>query len=381
VGSAAATPRVVERIERTCSRAVTGDELFAALSHEVAKLVPFDGSMWFGVDPATLLAVAPARFEALDEGYCQIFWDGEFHEPDTGLYRDLARQATPAAGLRQSTADRPLRSARYRRFVKPQGYEDELRVAFRSGDSTWAVAALYRESGRRAFDRHEVALMAGLSGVVGAAFRSRAATGNAAPALATAPGLLMFDGSNTLISANVEANRWLGDLYGPASEGGQNWRRMMPGGSSGDLRSAIPILPLLARSRAVAAGMDDGPARLRLRDRTGRWLVFHASCLDGGPGDGAVAVVVEPAKSTDVAPIVIEAYGLSSRERDVVRAIARGLSTPDIAAALLLSAHTVRSYIKSVFEKVGVSSRGELVAKLFAEHYSDAMHAAAVHLH
>ena len=40
----------------------------------------------------------------------------------------------------------------------------------------------------------------------------------------------------------------------------------------------------------------------------------------------------------------------------------------------------VSDYIKSVFEKVGVSSRGELVAKLFAEHYSDPMHATAVHL-
>jgi DNA-binding NarL/FixJ family response regulator len=91
-------------------------------------------------------------------------------------------------------------------------------------------------------------------------------------------------------------------------------------------------------------------------------------------------VLVEPAKSTDIAPIIIEAYGLAPRERDVVRALARGLSTPDIAAELFLSAHTVRYYIKSVFEKVGVSSRGELVAKLFAEHYSEPMHATAVHV-
>ncbi|MBW3614667.1 MAG: helix-turn-helix transcriptional regulator, partial [Actinobacteria bacterium] len=80
----------------------------------------------------------------------------------------------------------------------------------------------------------------------------------------------------------------------------------------------------------------------------------------------------------DVAPIIIEAYGLSPRERDVVRCIARGLSTPDITAELFLSAHTVRDYIKAVFEKVGVSSRGELVAKLFGDHYSDAVHANAV---
>jgi hypothetical protein len=29
----------------------------------------------------------------------------------------------------------------------------------------------------------------------------------------------------------------------------------------------------------------------------------------------------------------------------------------------------VRGYVKTSFEKVGVSSRGELVAKLFADHY------------
>jgi DNA-binding CsgD family transcriptional regulator len=39
----------------------------------------------------------------------------------------------------------------------------------------------------------------------------------------------------------------------------------------------------------------------------------------------------------------------------------------------------VRDYVKSVFDKVGVSSRGELVAKLFAEHYSDALHAGVGH--
>jgi DNA-binding NarL/FixJ family response regulator len=96
---------------------------------------------------------------------------------------------------------------------------------------------------------------------------------------------------------------------------------------------------------------------------------------DGG-GDGLVAVVVEPAKGSEIAPIVIEAYALSPRERDVVRALARGLSNAEIAAELFLSQHTVRDYVKSVFEKVGVSSRGELVFKLFAEHYSEALHAA-----
>jgi DNA-binding CsgD family transcriptional regulator len=40
-----------------------------------------------------------------------------------------------------------------------------------------------------------------------------------------------------------------------------------------------------------------------------------------------------------------------------------------MAERLFLSKHTVRGHLKAIFEKVGVSSRGELVAKLFAEHY------------
>jgi len=370
----------VQGIERACARTSTGEELFEALSHEVRRAVPFDGAMWFGVDPSTLLAVAPARFEAMDEGYCQVFWDGEFHHHDAVMYRDLARQTTPAASLRAATDDMPLRSNRYRSFVAPQGYDDELRVAFRSGDNTWAFAALYRERGRRPFTSDEVALMAAMSGVVGAAVRNRVVMAAPAPALASAPGLLMFDAGGALVSANSEATRWLADIYGGPVDGSSPWVDYLAHPATDDLRSAVPIVPLLARAKAIAAGLDEGQARLRLRDRSGRWLVLHASCLAGGAADGAVAVVVEPAKSTDIAPIIIEAYGLSPRERDVVRAIARGSSTPDIAAELFLSPHTVRDYIKSVFEKVGVSSRGELIAKLFAEHYSEAMHATATHV-
>jgi DNA-binding NarL/FixJ family response regulator len=57
----------------------------------------------------------------------------------------------------------------------------------------------------------------------------------------------------------------------------------------------------------------------------------------------------------------------------VTRLIARGAATGEIAEELFLSTHTVRDHVKAIFHKVGVSSRGELVAKLFAEHYESAL--------
>jgi DNA-binding NarL/FixJ family response regulator len=80
----------------------------------------------------------------------------------------------------------------------------------------------------------------------------------------------------------------------------------------------------------------------------------------------------EPAceRGAPVAPIIVQAYELSPREQEITELISQGFGTAEIAGRLHLSAHTVRDYVKAIFEKVGVSSRGELVAKLFAEHYA-----------
>lgn len=376
--AAVAPSRTVDAVERAVSRAATADDLLEGLAAEVGKTVPYDGAMWFGVDPATLLAVAPARMEYMDNGYCQQFWHGEFHEQDANLFGDLARQPVPAAALRLTTNDRPLRSSRYRDFIQPQGYDDELRAVFRLGDSTWGVAALFREEGRPPFDDRDVALFGAISASVGAAIRRQSALAAPAPGLAHEPGLLLFDGDGRLLSVNAAAANWAGEIYG--ATGDADWGRLFADPAAPDLEAAVPIVPLLAKARAVAAGRAEGTPRLRLRDRSGRWVALHASLLDGTSGDGMVAVVVERAKSADIAPIIIEAYGLTPREREVVRAIARGSSTPEIAAELHLSAHTVRDYIKTVFEKIGVNSRAELVAKLFAEHYTEPFHETLVHL-
>jgi len=52
---------------------------------------------------------------------------------------------------------------------------------------------------------------------------------------------------------------------------------------------------------------------------------------------------------------------LTKREKDVARLVADGLTNREIAKDLGLSEHTVRNYLLRVFDKLGVSTRVELV--------------------
>jgi DNA-binding NarL/FixJ family response regulator len=66
------------------------------------------------------------------------------------------------------------------------------------------------------------------------------------------------------------------------------------------------------------------------------------------------------------APVVraVDADGLtllSKREMEVVRCLAEGLTNREIAERLGLSQHTIKNYLFRVFDKVGVSSRLELL--------------------
>jgi DNA-binding NarL/FixJ family response regulator len=58
-----------------------------------------------------------------------------------------------------------------------------------------------------------------------------------------------------------------------------------------------------------------------------------------------------------------DAFTLSRRERQVLRELARGASNKEVALKFDLSVHTIGDYVKSLYKKLSVSSRGEAVNK------------------
>jgi DNA-binding CsgD family transcriptional regulator len=293
--------------------------------------------------------------EGLDPSQCTPFWDNELLDPDFAKFTSLARSAEPVATLSQLTDGDLARSPRYCKLYEPAGGGDEIRVAFTTGTSCWAVAALVRGADLGPFPAEESHAVLALVPVAARAIRSAVMRRNRATA-AQAPAVLVIDSDAALVSATPGAADVLADL---ATHG---------------VDIDLPTVALAAARRVKNLKNATGIS-LRARGSSGRWFRLHAAPL----GEHQVAVVVEPAGPADLVSIVLESYGLTQRESEVVPLLARGLSTKEIATEMCISRHTVNDHIKVIFTKCGVTSRGELVARLFADHILEHHHAATTH--
>jgi len=73
---------------------------------------------------------------------------------------------------------------------------------------------------------------------------------------------------------------------------------------------------------------------------------------------------------TNIKPLRIDNHNgmplLTRREEEVVRLVADGLKNREIAVKLKVKEHSIRNYIYRIFEKLGVSSRVELILYVFS---------------
>lgn len=170
------------------------------------------------------------------------------------------------------------------------------------------------------------------------------ATGAAAPALV----VLTDDGA--VVSMTPTARDWLGPLD---DEG---------------LASTIVLHEVASQARMLARDGTGRPACARIRTRAGEWAVVRAARLqEAGPGVGRTALVLEPARRADVAPLLVRLHQLTEREREVTQLLLTGMPSREIAGALWITPETLRGHVKTVFAKLGVNSRPQLAALLSGE--------------
>ncbi|WP_217921282.1 helix-turn-helix transcriptional regulator [Miltoncostaea oceani] len=324
--------------------------LWREATEVIAPLVPHMHSpCWFTLDPASLLATSH-----YEQGIPEIPPEWLVHEyaVDDALKMDaVARSPRGAATLHEATGGDPSASIAWTLYMQPYGAEQELLVALRTpaGD-TWGMLGLYREPGDPVFSEGEIGFLRAVAPDLAAGVRRALLIGEAADGDGPdAPGVVVLDTSGGVASTTPAGERWLALLPG--------------GGPDGPLPAAVRAVA----GRALLADRDH-PAVARVRTVDGRWVLLHGAEMEV-EGRRRAAVIVEPAHPARISPLLMAAYGLTSRERDVTRLVLQGRSTDEIAADLVVSPHTVQQHLKSVFEKTGVRSRRELVAGVFFAHY------------
>jgi DNA-binding CsgD family transcriptional regulator len=352
-----AKERARERIAGLAGQGLDLVTFWRESSDVVATAVPhYMSPCWFTLDPASLLATSHYQAEIPElppEWLAHEYYEDDFHK-----MADVARSERGISTLHEATGGDPSRSRAWNAYLRPYGADQELLVALRTqaGDA-WGMLGLYREPGQPQFDRDELDFLQEVSPYLAEGAQRGLLVGEAThPEGYDAPGLVVLTDDWSVESLTPGVERWLSEL---------------PDGDW-EAQGKLPPSVLAVAGRALrTAENEDAPGEIalaRVLSREGRWMVLHGASL---VADGArrVAVIIEAAHPARISPLLMAAYQLTDRERDVTCLVLRGDSTAQIADGLCVSPHTVQQHLKSVFEKTGVRSRRELVGKVFFSHY------------
>ena len=352
-----ARERAGQRIARLAGQGLDLVSFWRQAGEALAPAVPYYFTpCWFTLDPASLLVTSH-----YGEGIPEIppeWLAQQYYEEDFLSWADVARSQRGIATLHEATGGDPTRSHVWELYMRPYGADQELLVALRTrAGEAWGMLCLYREPGQPQFDGEELVFLREVAPYLAEGARRGLLLGEASVSAGPdAPGLVVLKEDWSVDSLTPGVERWLSEL--PDGD----WKT----------RAKLPPSVLAVAGRALrTAETGDAPGEIalaRVLSREGRWMVLHGASL---VADGArrVAVIIEPAHPARISPLLMGAYGLTEREQDVTRLVLQGDSTTEIAAHLCVSPPTVQQHLKSVFEKTGVRSRRELVAKVFFAHY------------
>jgi DNA-binding NarL/FixJ family response regulator len=171
------------------------------------------------------------------------------------------------------------------------------------------------------------------------------------------------DGSQALdVVARTRPDVVLMDVRMPGLDGIETTRRIC----SGQQSAKVIILTTFDLDEYVLAGLRAGASGFLLKDALAADLVSAVRVVAAGESVAAPSVTRRliahyldriPAPPTTDQRLA----ALTGREREVLTLVTRGLSNPEIAAALVLSESTVKTHLGRILAKLGLRDRVQAV--------------------
>lgn len=358
MGKALVAERVRSDLDVLSRAGLDVTTFLSEVDESLRRAVPYAAMCVSLHDPATSMITATFKFGdlAMTDTHDQHWCDVEYSGIDDTSFRDLVRRGRAAVGMHVETDGDVARSVRMREFMSHHfGFIDELRAIAAVDGQQWGAFAMMRID-PTPFDPDEVEFMASMSRTLGAGLRTgilaRCATA-AMPNQSIGPAVIIIRADDTIGQMNEVAEHWLEELALCDNSGGP----------------VHTLAALVAGARRYARAESAELPRSRIRLPSGTWLVLDCSPLSGTDSAGNVVITIEQARPPEIVPLVVAAFELTRRERQVTQLVLQGTTSKEIAATLHISVHTVQDHLKSIFEKADVRSRRELISRVFFDQY------------
>lgn len=379
-----------QQIARLTVCGLAPEDLSTRLLLALQLAIPADMQMLFGIDPDSLLinrllAVCPLdsskAHEWFRKSYPTVASDIDVPAPDLSYARlwlqhsylvndfaaaltfhDLMRaQLTVVAvhdRIETSWGVPPQLFAGIAPAVHYHNFYDTLtpagggvRACFPAHGQWIAALQLGRLDATRPFQPTDVAFLRLLAPVIGqalwAAFERERATTSTNTTGPSTTGVLLLAPNGRVLFWTRAAETWIELLR-------DTWQPEAPG----LIQLPTAVWSVIAQLRTSAESYG---CMVRVPIPAG-FLRIEASL---GEGD-TIVVVLAPERPPGL-PELPGTWPLTPRERQVLSLLAQGQSNQQIAASLCVSEHTIESHLMHAYDKLGVHSRRQFLARLFHE--------------
>jgi DNA-binding CsgD family transcriptional regulator len=336
----------LDRVVRLCSAGADARTLRLELLAEIRRVVDFDAYAWLLTDPETCVGSAPlADVPCLPELPRLIRL-----KYVTPVNRWTGLPPSGVATLLAATAGDRSRSRLWRELLHAFEVVDVASVVFRDPYGCWGFLDLWRIGAAAcAFTAAEAGFLADIVPAATTGLRRAEAASFTASPGGDPPGpvVLLLSADLRLLAQTPETDAYLRALVPP--EPGA------PPVPAGAYNVAAQLL-------AVEEGVDRNPPVARVHLPAGRWLSLRAARI-GDPPQNSIAVTIEPASSPERLQLFSRSSALTQRETELLRHLATGTDTRELARRMSLSEHTVQDHLKSIFAKTETRSRRDLLAR------------------
>jgi DNA-binding CsgD family transcriptional regulator len=358
-----AADRAEVRFKQLCCLGLGAEEIVPALLRELQMIVPSLGSTFFFLDAKSELSNVYDENPAAPS-VALLYLEQFYKRPDREMgagFPDAFKEQSGVQGIDEIlNVDRETfyRSDLYNLVYRALGYDGMIRVAFWDHNRPVGGLMLSRSPGDRPFGADERRRLGALQAFFAHALSDCGQSG----------GRMVESGRSGLIVADASG----GVVYASA-EG----RSLLFLATHANLAVGRPELALPARVVLMCENLARifqgapsaaAPPTYRCQNVWGGFN-FRAQWLDGADcGSGLIGIAVSHQEPLPIK--LLRRAGelpLSPRQAEISALMAQGHSLDEIAGRLGLSKHTAVAHGRTIYEKLGVHNRSELLGALLAD--------------